>query len=414
MATKSLQPHLSSFSIRGYRSLRNVAFNPSCTLSVLIGANGSGKTNVLQALRLLNLSNSSRIRSPAERASATRCEIAAAFRIGSKQLGYRSTVLLARSETNNDQIVVGKEEWNLTEFGDDGGWREIPRYIFDPDFSRHVVSLTRRRVVTSSRPHPSRALIPDIVARRALQAVIQFTESIRYYSASQFTDPSKCPSSFEIEENNRVVESYTNRGPHLSFLADLYRLFRNSPGTYKSYLEFVGPTGIGLLHSIEWKHITLSSSTVDVKTGGKIVKRKKNRILIVPIVHFRKSHLSFNQLSEGTFRTLALIFYLMTSPAGLLLIEEPEVCVHHGLLKSVVEAIKAQSARKQVIVSTHSELVLDSVTPENVFSVTNLSTRGTAVKHLPKSMSVKDYSALKNYLKTAGSLGEYWTHGGMS
>src|SRR5690606_31988632 len=161
-------------------------------------------------------------------------------------------------------------------------------------------------------------------------------------------NPSRTPSSFEIEENDRVVETYSDRGPHLSFVSGLYQTSKNNPDLYENYLNIVGPSGIGLIQTIKWKPVVLSSGTVDVRTVGRGVRRRKKRVLIVPVVTVNKSKLSFNQLSEGTFRTLALLFYLATDESRLLLVEEPEVCVHHGLLRSVIEAIKTYSTRKQI------------------------------------------------------------------
>ena len=87
----------------------------------------------------------------------------------------------------------------------------------------------------------------------------------------------------------------------------------------------------------------------------------RNKQLIVPYVGVDKTELSFNQLSEGTFKTIALIFYIITDKSNLLLIEEPEVCVHHGLLNSVMSLILLYSRRKQIIISTHSDFVLDKI-----------------------------------------------------
>ena len=63
-------------------------------------------------------------------------------------------------------------------------------------------------------------------------------------------------------------------------------------------------------------------------------------MLAIPTVIRDADRLSFNQLSEGTFRALALIFYLMADDSDLLLLEEPEVgVVHSGLLVSLLKLI---------------------------------------------------------------------------
>ena len=137
------------------------------------------------------------------------------------------------------------------------------------------------------------------------------------------------------------------------------------------------------------------------------------KILVIPQFNIGKNELSPNQLSEGTFKTITLLFYLITEASKVLLVEEPEVCVHHGLLSSIIELIKTYSRDKQIVLSTHSDFVLDEVNPENVYKVTNLPLKGTKVSHVPKSMSRLELAALREYLEVEGNLGEYWRHGGL-
>jgi hypothetical protein len=66
-----------------------------------------------------------------------------------------------------------------------------------------------------------------------------------------------------------------------------------------------------------------------------------------------------------------------------------------------------------VIISTHSDYVLDHVEPENVYSVSFDKKIGTVVRHIPKAMSRREFAALKDYLAQEGNLGEYWRAGGL-
>lgn len=146
-------------------------------------------------------------------------------------------------------------------------------------------------------------------------------------------------------------------------------------------------------------------------TGGKVVKKEKTNLLVVPSFKISGNSLSPSQLSEGTFKTLALLFYLVTDKSSILMIEEPEVCVHHGLLNSIVELIEVYSANKQIFISTHSDSVLDRLEVDNVFRVWRTKEAGTQVSNIKRNMKNKELLALKNYLLNEGSLGEYWKHG---
>ena len=150
-----------------------------------------------------------------------------------------------------------------------------------------------------------------------------------------------CPTSFEIDEDGDLRTSFDGRNnSHTNFLHDLYRLAKVSSDSYSTYFSLVGKLGLDLVDDIKWKEVVFETPTFDVQSGGKIVSRQRQRTLIIPIIHVGKSRLSPNQLSEGTFRTLALLLYILTDKGGLLIVEEPEVCIHHGLLNSVLEVIK--------------------------------------------------------------------------
>lgn len=66
------------------------------------------------------------------------------------------------------------------------------------------------------------------------------------------------------------------------------------------------------------------------------------------------------QMSDGTLRALAILLAVRQRPAlGLLVIEEPEVAIHLGALRTLVELLQAESHRVQVVVTTHSADIVD-------------------------------------------------------
>jgi predicted ATPase len=79
----------------------------------------------------------------------------------------------------------------------------------------------------------------------------------------------------------------------------------------------------------------------------------------------------------------------------------------------VLELIKSSSRAKQIVLSTHSDYVLDHVKPENVYRVAFERSGGTIVRHVPEAMTAEEFSALRDYLEKEGNLGEYWREGGL-
>ena len=401
--------------IRDYRSCldTDIALNPQ--LSVLIGPNGSGKTNILNAMLLLRSLTEETwlVRYGSEESPTSECKVRAKFDLEGKTATLNATIPTHTDEANHDIVIGATERWYLKDFTGNSRRPSIPLWYARSMLGSGRISMARarnlqRRLSYGRHRFPD----PDSTTLEPIRTVADFLSSMSYYSASQFTNPGICPVSFEIETEGTKSRGVRLDG-HAKFLFDLYTEFKSDSKVYQQFFEIVGPSGIGLIDSINFKEVLTSSTDYSVKSGGMLQQRKRDKVLVIPQFSIGKSELSPNQLSEGTFKTITLLFYVVTESSDILLIEEPEVCVHHGLLASIVELIKVYSSEKQIVISTHSDFVLDQVEPDSVFGVTHDSEEGTKVHHIPSAMSSKDLSALRMYLDSEGNLGEYWRLGGL-
>ena len=85
-----------------------------------------------------------------------------------------------------------------------------------------------------------------------LESITSFTRGIKYYSASQFTNPTLCPVSFEVEKEGSIRRPVrANRHSHTQFLIDLYRARETEK--YVEFFEVIGPEWIGLIDKIAFK-----------------------------------------------------------------------------------------------------------------------------------------------------------------
>ena len=417
--------YLQKVEVSGYRSCRATRFVPNSRLSALIGINGAGKTNLLNAIRLISPQQIRRYGIASDDKSSVQTQVVAWFDVGAKKIGMRMRLFLTPASRTGDEVRSFTEEFNFSGIDGSKGWKHFPLMCFQDDAVltddiEQQMYMYQRMARTKSRMNFPGELAPvdftivrDQKNLEALKAISKFRRGITYYSASQFTDPTRCPSNFEIDSEGRLSESYGTSKVHVKFLFDLYSLRNSNIDLYNDYVTFVSRGQLGLISRLSWKAIELSSYAAEVKSGGRVSKVRKYKTLIIPKIQIGSSHLTFNQLSEGTFKTLATVFYIMTDASSCLLIEEPEVCVHHGLLTSIVNTIKAYSVTKQVIFSTHSDLVLDQLDPENVFVVEALKT-GTSATGLAKWVGPRGKVALGTYLNETGTLGEYWRTGGLS
>jgi predicted ATPase len=107
-------------------------------------------------------------------------------------------------------------------------------------------------------------------------------------------------------------------------------------------------------------------------------------------------------LSDGTLRSLGNILALNQYPLPpLIVIEEPELHIHPGVLDAVSEVIRTAAKRTQVIVTTHSPDLLDAewIRPENL-RVVVWEEDGTRVAPLGSAPT----KLLRQHLNGAGDL----------
>jgi len=111
------------------------------------------------------------------------------------------------------------------------------------------------------------------------------------------------------------------------------------------------------------------------------------------------------RLSDGTLRYLCLLVLLhQPSPPPLLCIEEPELGLHPDALVGIGELLKEASTRTQLVVTTHSEVLVDSLSssPEDVVVCEKQNGEST--------MRRLEQPALAEWLKKY-SLGQLWRRG---
>jgi ABC-type lipoprotein export system ATPase subunit len=406
--------------LENYRSCLRTPIDLHPNLSVFIGPNGSGKTNILQGILLLNQVARGQERAPGLRRLTTTSRVSATFHKAHSYAELRATVDSYTDESNHEVMLSSRQKWRFTtgarrrrrflweiplaaagHFAKDPAMRHFP----SADFLRYRDYWARQGDYLKQNKIPEWATV-------VLSDVAKYCLGIRYYGASQFTNPGTCPTSFEIEREGEHRSLHRIHG-HAKILYSMYSASRENPNPqYEQFIEIVGPKGLRLIDGLTFREVRSSSTEYSVRVGGKVERRRKENLLIVPQFRIGRQTLSPNQLSEGTFKTLALVFHVITEKSTALLIEEPEVCIHHGLLASILELIKSYSTHKQMILSTHSDYVLDYVEPENVYRVTMSRSEGTVARHIRKTMTSKEFAALRDYLEREGNLGEYWREGG--
>ena len=75
------------------------------------------------------------------------------------------------------------------------------------------------------------------------------------------------------------------------------------------------------------------------------------------------------EVSDGTIRSLAMLVACFDPRTSALVLEEPENSLHPWIIRELVSQLKKLSTQKMVMITTHSPIVLNSISPADVWVV---------------------------------------------
>lgn len=361
------------------------------SLNVIIGPNGSGKSNLIEALDLIRSTPS----------TSEKSNLLAAIRDGG---GVRDWLWKGAGKTSGAVIdaVVGYQKGPtdlryVLSFSEVGQRFEIIDERIEnerPDFGHD------KPYFYYQLKHGHGILNVKGQERRLLQEDIDPTASI----LSQRKDPDQYPeltylgNSFSKMRLYREWSFGRNTIPRLPQKSDLPNEHlepdASNLGLVLNKLRGQPLVKRQLLNAL--RAIYDGIDDFDVQIEGGTVQ-----------VFFHEGNYSVpaTRLSDGTLRYLCLLAILChPKPGPLVCIEEPELGLHPDVLPTLATLLKEASERTQLIVTTHSDVLVDALTdtPEAVL-VAGRSEDGTTLERL-------NAAKLKPWLEKY-RLGQLWTRG---
>jgi predicted ATPase len=364
-----------------------IVFNKG--LNVLIGSNGSGKSNLIEAISLLQAM-------PKDLTKAIRDGGGIEEWIWKGDKNHQATLEIVLENSHDSMMPL--------------------RHIFEFRASNYKVDVIRESLENKDKRSEGKHKKPyifyeydgkqatvneKITSRRKLHwEDIETDQSI----LAQRQDPDAYPEITGVANNYKKIRIYREWQfgrytlPRTHQRADLPNNFleENSSnlGLILSSFKRTSETKKKLLEAL--KLFSESIEDFDVIVEGGYVQ-----------VFFQENGFSIpaTRLSDGTLRYLSLLAILLhPNPPPLICIEEPELGLHPDVLPSLIELLKEAGERTQVIITTHSADLIDALTdmPEAVL-VFDKQQGSTTVNRLNKE-DLKDW--LNDY-----SLGQLWRRG---
>lgn len=329
------EPVIRGLTLGGFRSIAAARIdldNPT----FLVGRNGSGKSNVVDAFTLLAEATSSSLSSAINKRGGT----AGVFhRTTSSEppLDFGMNVEFGQIDA---QTESGRFAFLARALREDRGYKVVReicevRGTIPASYDRQGgLSLPSLKLPT---PHtdPSSLLLPAAGGLEAFNPILRTLSNIRTYTI----EPDKIRGSQSSDQGSSLLSHGENAA------SVLREIQSKSPEDLEQIQEF-------LTASLPYE---IRAQTVQYGPHPQLSLEFRQISARGPL------DLSATGVSDGTLRLLGLLLAVFqTPPPPVILIEEPEVSLHPGNLGLVMDLIKVASHRSQVIVTTHSPELLDS------------------------------------------------------
>jgi predicted ATPase len=366
--------HFGELSIQGFRRLNDVHLSLR-PLSVMIGANGTGKTSVLEVLSLLASSAQGRL-------STSISELA----------GLPNILTYDRAEEVRLGITMEVPRHEPLEYA---VWLR-PNGIA---YAIREETLSQKR-----KPHPTPFL-----------HINSYETDVKYY------DPEKkklLPPTWEhnpletslaqVPKMFQEPEDFRRRLASSTF----YHVLNVDPRSPVRLPQSMGPAelpgrnGEDLVSCLFYLRETSRNRFEAIEDSLRVAFPRFERLDFPPVaagtlaLAWRERGFSkplyAHQLSEGTLRFLWLTT-LLQSPGltALTLLDEPEVSLHPELLSLLADQLREASRRTQIIVATHSDTLIRFLEPSEVVVLDSTEDGMTGLKRadeLDLGEWLKDYS----------------------
>lgn len=358
------------------------------SLNIIIGPNGSGKSNLLEAIELLRSAPEQFLKSIRDGGGVrdwlwkggkgipiATLEVVIANPKWTQNMRY---VLSFTEVSQRFEIVDEKIE---NEFPDERQNRKDPYFYYHFNDGRPTLNVKGKK---RSLQKEDVELDKSILSQRRdpdqypeITYLAQSFNKIRLYrewSFGRYT-PARMPQKADLP--NEILES------DASNLGLVLNRLRRDPVVKER-----------LLRALRVLYEGIDDFDVQIEGGTVQVFFQEGRFTVPA-----------TRLSDGTLRYLCLLAILChPSPPPLICIEEPELGLHPDVLPTLADLMKEASERSQLIVTTHSDVLVDAMTdqPESVL-VAEKTDLGTTLTRL-------DAEKLRPWLEKY-RLGQLWTRG---
>ncbi|MCX7048659.1 MAG: AAA family ATPase [Candidatus Sumerlaeota bacterium] len=351
--------------LQGFKSIRRLPDFPLRNLNVLIGANGSGKSNLISFLQMLNcmamppgqlqyfIRESGDASALLHDGPDITSQIATRFELETADGAYHYSIALAYART--DTLLPVEE---ALEF--------VPSDPKQPPQSHHAVKSGAKESLLALADVLENNRIAQLY--QALGNVLKQQHIFQFHNTSE---TSRIRQRWDVNDNQQLKKDGGNLAPIL------YRLRDSQPRHYQRIVEII-------------RHVAPFFADFELKP-------KDNSILLQWREKGSDLIFSPHQASDGTLRFMALITLLLQPKEdmpSLIILDEPELGLHPSAISLIAGFIKSASLETQIILATQSASLVDCFDPEDIVVVERMERESTFRRLEADQLSawMEDYS----------------------
>lgn len=359
---------LTDFRIQNFRSCADVAVSDLHAVTALVGRNGAGKSNILQAI-----AQTARISTSADAIGfpqlsldtpSGRTIVTLGFKVEGSAYRYQLSVGFTLPPAPVRPAVQETLERDIGQ--------GLHRLIFRDGGT--VVVNERAQPLQIGEFSPSLPALVTLLPANdftvtAIRPASSFLSAIRYYALDETASSGRSGGPVLGTQYATWLATYEATGTAGdSVLMRLIHMFQKRQDDFGSLKALLGPNGLGLIDDIEVNEIKAGPTA----GSGPASEGVYYFVLFTPSrgVSARPVTITADGLSAGTRRVLRMLVSMIFDRSSVMLMEQPEDSLHQGLTKKIIGVLRQNSGPAQLILSSHSSALLNKLKPSEIRLVT--------------------------------------------
>ena len=403
---------LKKVTLRNFRTCHEVELADLEHLTVLIGRNGVGKTNILQGIvqmaRTASNLQGDFLESLNFQGELEFCIAGINYRYSIERLFSLNEDDPQNSRDNGLQEKLERQDSSET-------WCDVLSRTGET-----VCGADGEVLVEINQLMPMLPAIEAIMSVSYTQdntfPILAYFRGIEYYPLNETAD-------FPQDERNTIYSriNYLEwlSKPNNSIIMRLLDMYCVRRDDFNELNELLGNNGLGIINSIQISEFVMplphpppsaTVKTIALLTTAlpSVYDRDRTYYLVkfIPGIGWEGADvlpgLSYGKLSSGTQRLIRILVSFFYDRNSLYLFEQPEDAIHPGLLRKLIGLLRSYDDKGQLIMASHSSDLFDVLKPEEVRLVTM---QGGATK--VRALTEPELASAKRFINNEGSLSDY-------